>query len=515
MSLITYKKRNQTIYHKKVTSEEFSKGAGNSNENNYISKLTMSNKKTKTSNGTKDKISIKIETKENLPNLKKNIQNIFSNDENKKKAIHYLMQVHKDENKSTSTNFNKMLNKIPEKDKQAKLKSLETSSNKKSKRKFLFSHIPGRGVQNFRNSFKTVNENKKFIIDDEPLNQNDIYFDNNINPNTNFGYSNRVIFTDVNDFNNNNLSKARETFVSNGQQKILNEDLDDFTFKNNYNEYIYNSNKCKMRILNKYIIKDNNKDNSFKRRNTPFQTRNNTNNTNIYSNNTNNTNNSSNNKSNLKNITCDKDNIIQINSMKNLYQHHNIYNKKKTNYNISNNNYPKKSLYQKNKTYFDLSGNKDIQIINKHIQGDLQKGINNINNSDITNKSSKNKNNEYNEFNFCGKDFDDVNPKNSFKKEFYKFYNRNNHAINVIQFNLNKKMHNKDNGMIINKDSKEVEWKIMGMISAEEGNSLKRKNKELYNEVLRLKIQIDDLKKENEKLKDDIINNMIFNDDDK
>ena len=498
-----YKKKNHTVYHKKVTSEEFNKSAINSKEQNYIPKLAASNKRMKTSNGSKDKtISKKIETKENLPNLKINIQDIFSNDENKKKAMQYLMQIHKEENKSSSTNFNKMLNKIPEKDKQAKLKTLETNSNSKQKKKFIFIHKTKK-FPNFQNSFRTLHENKKFIIDDEPLNQNDIYFDNNINPINNFNYSNKVFLTDVNDYSNNDISKARDPIVLNGQQKILNVDLDDFTFKNNYNEYINNSNKCKMRILNKYIIINNNTNIMFKKKNIPFQSRNNTN----YI--INNNNNSSNNKSNCKNVTCDKDNIIEINSMKNLYRHHNIYSNKKSNYNILNNN-PTKDLYHKKKSYFDLSGNKDIQIINEHIQNDLKQRMNKsvINNEPI--------NNENNGFNicFCDDDFDDLSYKNSFKRKFFKFFIRNNQVVNDIQLNLNKKINNKDNGMIINKDKKDVEWKIMGMMNVEEGNNLKRKNKELYYQILKLKTQIEDLKKENEKLKDDIINNMIINGDD-
>ena len=96
---IKYKK----ILHSKNASEDLN---GLTNTKNYfLSKLINSNtniNKIKTNNA----------INEDLPNLKSNIQSIFSNDDKKQRAIQYLIKIRKDRNSSPSTDFKKILSDI-------------------------------------------------------------------------------------------------------------------------------------------------------------------------------------------------------------------------------------------------------------------------------------------------------------------------------------------------------------------------------------------------------------------
>ena len=62
---------------------------------------------------------------ENLPNLKKNIQNIFSNDDNRQKAIQYLLKIRNSRNSSPSTDFQKILSSASSHDDKSQKKERE------------------------------------------------------------------------------------------------------------------------------------------------------------------------------------------------------------------------------------------------------------------------------------------------------------------------------------------------------------------------------------------------------
>ena len=111
------------INHLKYVSEDFNNA---SNPNNFfISNLFKQNR-------------IKTLENENLPNLKTNIQNIFSNEDNKRKAIQYLIKLRKDRN-SPSTDFKKILSARQEsesnihKNKEINLYKFQNNANKKNK----------------------------------------------------------------------------------------------------------------------------------------------------------------------------------------------------------------------------------------------------------------------------------------------------------------------------------------------------------------------------------------------
>ena len=105
----------QNIYHKKLESEDinnFSKF-----KNIIVSKFLNQN----------NNINNHILTSENLPNLKTNIQNIFSNDDKMQRAIQYLMKVRKERHSSSSTDFKKLLKS------NSKEKVLNKNENEKQK----------------------------------------------------------------------------------------------------------------------------------------------------------------------------------------------------------------------------------------------------------------------------------------------------------------------------------------------------------------------------------------------
>ena len=104
-----YKKK----YHNKNASEDLNI-LKNTDSNIFLSKF-LNNKNININNNI-NKLKNEILKKENLPNLKTNIQNIFANDEKKQKAIQYLIKIRKERNSSPSTDIKKILSSESTKD---------------------------------------------------------------------------------------------------------------------------------------------------------------------------------------------------------------------------------------------------------------------------------------------------------------------------------------------------------------------------------------------------------------
>ena len=109
---IKYKKK----FHNKNASEDLNI-LKNVDSNYFISKF-LNNKNINAGAGgaNVNKLKTEILKKENLPNLKTNIQNIFANDDKKQKAIQYLIRIRKERNSSPSTDFKKILESESAKD---------------------------------------------------------------------------------------------------------------------------------------------------------------------------------------------------------------------------------------------------------------------------------------------------------------------------------------------------------------------------------------------------------------
>ena len=189
----------QKVYHLKNTSEDINNYNKISNNKNYlVSKFLNQSNKIKNENI----------TTENLPNLKMNIQNIFSNDDNRKKAIQYLIKIRKDKSISPPMGYRRVLT---------------SEDNIKFK------------------------ENKKDITIGP-------YCNNNYN--CKYNYNQRVIKPNI---TSNNLSQRNIDINSKEKEKIIDRYINNnnktFVHYNNnclsYNDYINNSNNINQK--NNYL----------------------------------------------------------------------------------------------------------------------------------------------------------------------------------------------------------------------------------------------------------------------
>jgi len=530
------------INHLKFASEDFNNA---SNHNNFfISNFLKYN-------------TIKTLENENLPNLKNNIQNIFSNEDNKRKAIQYLIKLRKDRS-SPSTDFKKILTARQEsesnihKNKKINLYKFQNNENKKNKsiiKPLITSY--DLSVNSF--DFRPININKKkrndnerhmvkitsifnnLISEDEDCDYNNI--SNNFNNRNKYSFfslnkniaNNKRTFGYIphninkkNKYSFNNNIKNNKTFLD---QIMLNDEIND---DNNDSQKIQRNsfmNKTKSQNSYKYIIK--------------------------------------------QDKLIPNNHIYKKINLKNIYHHKNNLNYKIIKKNRLN------SEREKTNTFDNMHNQKDIKDIRvnlkiqeKNINKDEKNLKREFNNNDLyeinsiqlsINKIIKKENNISNNISFASFKNNESNIfSNEYDNNYKNKFNINNLTLcNQVNINLNenkindklifnnneeiieyiKKIYNnekiKEIFLLEDKSKKEIENRLLGLMSLEEGNKIKEKNKELLNENSKLKYenkqfkkelidirnQFNDLskeiiivKEENEKLKDNIINNMIDDD---
>jgi hypothetical protein len=269
------------------------------------------------------------------------------------------------------------------------------------------------------------------------------------------------------------------------------------------------------------------------------------------------------------NTLIQKNPIYKKLNLKNVYRH-----KYKLNSNIIKKNYLNSEREQIN-NFDDIYIHKDIKDIRVNLKKQEQNMYQNeknlkreFNNNDLyeinciqlsINKTIKKENNFSNNISFASfKNNENNIVSNEYENNNINKFNINNLTLcNQVNINLNenkindklifnnkeeiieyiKKIYNnekiKDIFLLEDKSKKEIENRLLGLMSLEEGNKIKEKNEELLNENSKLKYEnkqykkelidirnqfnelskeIIIIKEENEKLKDNIINNMIDDD---
>ena len=253
--------------HIKTTSQDFKNPSKDSNI--YVSKLINQNKNKN------------VFINESLPNLKNNIQNIFANEDSKEKVFQFLIKKNKDRSSNTSKDYSKKaslktsdiksLNKIIKDTQEPKIKNPYNSNNFSLKHSIKTNDFtkscndlrppPYKKKQNYINNnmiYRSSMGSEKYIYEDEPLSQNQIYKKNNYYKNQNNSFANLLTNSNVN-FNNRNKSNKYEHIAiyntynntfnnykipkSNYQQNIDNQtynNVQQYIFKNNLNNTNYN-----------------------------------------------------------------------------------------------------------------------------------------------------------------------------------------------------------------------------------------------------------------------------------
>jgi len=195
-------------HHIKNASSDFSNTQDHPNF--FLSKLISQNPKIKN----------ELLIRDSLPNIKISIQNIFANDEKKEKAFQYLIKKSKDKSVNNSTdvknalsnsvknevkNFNPKKVISPYMDKKFKAKPIIAPYNirksnvdihplkKENKEK----------QEDVKNNYR-YSGSEKLISEDEPLDQNDIYKENN------FWQNNSSIFSSLTNNMNKNKNKGNK-----------------------------------------------------------------------------------------------------------------------------------------------------------------------------------------------------------------------------------------------------------------------------------------------------------------
>lgn len=178
--------------------------------NFFLSKLISQNPKIKNESLIKD----------SLPNLKVSIQNIFANDEKKEKAFQYLIKKSKDKSLNNSSDVKNILsNSVKNEVKRFNpQKVISPYMDKKFKAKPIItpydiskSNLDIHPIKKENNEKKEDIKNNyrysgsdKFISEDEPLDQNDIYKENN------FWQNNSSIFSSLTSNMNKNKNKGNK-----------------------------------------------------------------------------------------------------------------------------------------------------------------------------------------------------------------------------------------------------------------------------------------------------------------
>ena len=536
------------INHIKNASEDFNNSSNS--QNFFISKFLNHN----------NTIKNEMLTEENLPNLKTNIQNIFSNEDTKQRALQYLIKIRKDRNSSPSTDFNKILTSETSREKrinkQEKGKEIKVSpfnnineiNNKNIKKQVINSY-------NLNQKKSEINPKVHHRINKTSINFNDYIFEelpvNIINKEKKYKYNNYIQLNNINynnknhspqainnySFNNifnnkaqininqNDLNKKYDSLLNIKNNKLNNYEstINSPTIKNNpFENYMKNYNIFKIRnkILSlqnnkneKISINNNNINKSFFINNKPNP---------IYT------------KINIKNNHPERNNLNTNSNIVKRYKYKDYILPKKSIYKIGNNK------IQINKTNYDLEKTKKIfddsrGMFKKFNNNNLSK-INSIQ-IDIIGKRNKlnrridnNSNSKFNKEKLIINGNIKFNINNDAKNKFK--FNNDEEIIEYFKKNYDKEklkhmfeLENNENRILkVNKIDNDEDIKKLGEIEREkekqelysEIKKLKHENKLYKKELVDVRNQFNDLskelvavKEENEKLKDNIINNML------
>ena len=481
--------------HVKIASEDLSKSLNTNTKNYLISKLlNKSNNKT-----------IETEKDENLGNFRTSVQNIFANDDKKKKAIQYVIKIRKEREKSPQNEVKRALFNN-------KSEINITNKNIKTNRNINTDLFNLYKEKTINNEYYSRNDTNNF---NNSINVTKRYFETMNNTNERCNNPNNIF---LNNINNNENYHHKKTPSNNVLKNFQNYSL----YNNNYNnitnkkEKHYNMNKIKNKILNIKDVQINNYRASLQ---CPTEINQNQN----------------------KNQTLYNTQInFNYNTNKRYYVHKNLVYSKLNNNPINpvikvNNSNSKLLLKQNNskqklKALNDNINNVNIRNSNNNIIKELKIfepknliKINAISFSFTNRKSIKNiiikKQYKFNKDklkNCFDKEIEIINNKNKSK---FNFINEKE-MINYIRNNYNEKKI-KEMFKINKEEEKNINLK-------EENENLKNEIELLKDENEQCKIELDDIrnlyndlnkelkiaKEENEKLKDNFINNMIEDEND-
>ena len=384
--------------HIKTSSQDLNNSSNHSNI--YLSKI-MDQKEIKN----------KTLVTENVPNLKKSIQNIFANEERKEKALRYLIQKNKGHNSNVSKDYKKVVQTPeikPYKRIEIQSKSIISPYGKKNYVSFkpiIFETTkscadirkPELRKKNQNLDYKYSVATEKYVYDgDEPLyqNDNDIYkenyynneFNNLINNNSNYNgnrnkakkYERIAIYNTYNNtFNNyrmqNNNAKKKninsQTYDYDKNDSMVNSLNKNNFGQNPYRDYMKNSSMSNVRhqILNYY--KKNKildvSDGDFIKDNINFKNIHTENNNNIYENNKNNyirrVNIDKINEKKFENLNTkksplrDNESLISSKSNANFYVHKNLRYKKLNSKKIMRNDLSANSFMKKDNNFNNIN----------------------------------------------------------------------------------------------------------------------------------------------------------------
>ena len=389
--------RNQILnHHLKNSSQDIS----NPHRNIFISKLIKNNP------GVENESLIK----DSLPNIKKSIQNIFSSEDRKEKAFQYLIKKSKEKTINNTLDLKKSIDSYlntPQNRNLRKNRVIAPYNNKKLNPKTLInsydiskSNIDIRPSKmekkdDVKSSYR-YSGSVKFISEDEPLNQNDIYKENN------FYQSNFSIFSNLttNKHNNKNKNNKNEdkshSYTYNNsptsnlkKKKNINNQNLTYDYLKNYSlrNSINNSNYLDINPYKEYLKTTN--ITNIKKSIIKKDIEKSINNSNIISNNNDNNNEN-------------KDIYDSKNIKNNYYINDNFYNKKikyvkKSNLyaqndeKSNNNNYVKKSPIKSNNSVINNNSNKKFYIHKK--LGYKESGQKNLFKNSVNSYSRNSRNN--------------------------------------------------------------------------------------------------------------------------
>ena len=499
-----YKKR----FHNKNASEDLN--ILPNSKNFFLSKLINPSNNS-------NKIKANNTINEDLPNLKSNIQSIFANDDKKQRAIQYLIKIRKVRNSSPSTDFRKILSDISSdniiKNKE-NTKQKEITITPYNNNKYKLQQLDNKQIiTSFDMSQKILDKrpnHKNTSIKDEfnytIINNKQKLF----NYNSPFSINDKNI---KNKFDNkSNSNKTFDKLKSNENNPINNyNNYINLSQRNNYafGNYIknYNLSKIKNKILSLQNIE----------KNYEIQEKSNHYNT------------SKNNKNDNRSFYIHKKPIYTKINLKN--------------------NLPDRNVINSNVIIKEIGNNKKRKFIASEIKkNDYKIKINTINkaNNDKASNIIKNKKNLYIYFDTNVKKYNNnlLSKKNSIQLKIIKCKKKQKEYVieNHIEFNI-KRINNKiafnNEGEIIRyikskyknekirelffeKNDEFIDYNIYNKEKEKlenEINKLRYDNKQYKKELFDIRNQYNDLfkeinilKEENEKLKENFINNMI-NDD--
>ena len=515
--------KSQKIYHNKNASEDLNYyNKGKNMKNVFVSKFLNQSQNSK----------IKTEIiNDNLPCLTKNIQNIFSNEDQKEKAIQYLIKIRKDKyisppNNSRRRNYTSEDNKIDiAKERCIKPYNLKNNINSHGIINTIITSYnltdrssdrrsPANKEQKIDNYYICKDSNRATI---DCVNKKnllyDIYNDNIININNN-NKKKSVLSLIYNNTNNNKVHKNKNKNTMNqynNNNLFNNSNSSNNTLKRYYenkipnnipqmNNYAYTNyiknmqNISTSKIRQKLLYSQNKEINNYSHR---ITSPNINNHINI-------------NKPNNNSFYIPKKHVyIKTTSNENLindYSSNNIHNSNLMTNRININENNKNYITTQKDEMKNIRVNRLIKQKNKNNANKIKKIFNNNNlykrntiNISIINNTNKN--------NLKFKNDEEI-------IEFIK--NKYKHKINKIFFDENKNNHS-----VSKEDEEENEIKQKNEELLNDIKKLKKENKQYKKELIDIKNQYNDLnkelalvKKENEKLKNNIIKKLINDNDD-